>query len=94
MASAPTLANVLQQTKDIFYWKRRDLPSDQIERLWQQEWAKMGSGLSTSASNNLPQKRPAPASLATGVQGPPPKRPQPVGGPVLCSWFFGSDWSP
>lgn len=92
MASTTSLVNVLRQKKEIFYSDHAHLPANDIERLWQREWSEITSqimGSDLPASNNLPQKRPAPAPLATGVQGPPLKRFQPVGGPVLCSWSFG-----
>ena len=94
MNDSMALVNVLRQRKAIFEQAHSTLPRSEIERLWQHEWSNitsltMSSGPPAAVQNTLPLKRPAPVPLSAGIQGPPAKRSQPVGGPLLRSWSFG-----
>ena len=73
MDTAGQLESVLRTSHELFQLQHAHLPPHHVERLWQQEWHRLGSTVNFSTR---PQKRP---TSTFGGQEPPTKRSGSVG---------------
>jgi len=92
MDSGNPLVDVLRSSRAIFDQDNANLTPVQLERAWQRHWNWLSSQI-TGATNQprdglvVPQKRSSCSEAHFGME-PAPKRPGPVGTPVILVSFL------